>query len=99
MCFGKTWSGVSLFTLVLVSFVCIFYDVPFEITVGLIFLASKELIQFLLYNNLDSCNKENKLLTTLAWIHISFQPFFINLFISAFSKTPILYKIPLILSL
>ncbi len=99
MCFGKTWSGVSFSTLVLMSCVCIFYNVPFAITIGLIFLASKELLQFLLYKNLDSCNNINNILTILSWVHISFQPFFINLFISAFSKKPEFYRLPLALSL
>jgi len=62
-----------------------------------LFLAIKELLQFILHFNLESCNRINNIATTLTWLHISFQPFFLLLFTSAFSKRPELYKMPLII--
>ena len=99
MCYGKVWSMTSLSSLMIVAIICSYYKTPLTITLPLFFLASKELIQCLLYYNLESCNSNNKWLTAAAWLHVSFQPFFVNLFISAFSKNPTEYKIPLILCL
>lgn len=99
MCFGKTWSLVSFGILAAASVICITHNAPVAITLSVIFLATKELLQLGLYLSISSCNTTNTFLTSLSWIHISFQPFIVNLFISAFSQTPDLYKIPLIMSL
>ncbi|MBD3247267.1 hypothetical protein GF378_01455 [Candidatus Pacearchaeota archaeon] len=37
-----------------------------------------ELLQFLTYFYLDACTPTNQILTFLSYLHISFQPFFIN---------------------
>jgi hypothetical protein len=63
-----------------------------------VFLAVKELLQLVLYYNID-CSPINKWLTVVSWVHISFQPFFVLLFISAFSKRPKQYNVPLALAL
>lgn len=97
MCFGKTWSIVSLSVMVTSCIVCTYMNVTWRIIAMLFFLAFKELLQLLLYYNIE-CTLTNKVLSVLSWIHISFQPFFILLFCSAFSKTPKLYNIPLILA-
>lgn len=100
MCFGKTWSAISLTIMLISTAVCIYYKGSYLILAMLIFLASKELIQLLLYSTgLAKCKtKWNKWLTSLSWVHICFQPFFVNLFFSAFSPNAVLYKIPIILS-
>lgn len=96
MCFGATWSGVAFSVLVLTALV--FPGDP-RVVATLVFLAAKEAIQFCNYLVASECSSVNRLLTTLSWIHISFQPFFVNLFISAFSKKPQLYTVPLALCL
>jgi hypothetical protein len=98
MCFGKTWSVISFSLLTLTTVAGLYFRIPSRITLATGFLAIKELIQVLLYHHLDNgCTDVNKYLTAAAWIHISFQPLFMNLFISAFSATPKLYDVPLML--
>lgn len=99
MCFGKHWSATSLTILIASSIFCAYHKVDWRIIVGVIFLAWKELIQLVLYYHLDDCSRMNTLLTVMAWIHISFQPYFLLLFISAFSKNARLYDVPLVLCL
>jgi len=99
MCFGRTWSIVSFGILAAASAICIQSNAPAAITLPVAFLASKELLQWALYSSISNCNETNKFLTSLSWVHISFQPFFVNLFISAFSQSPELYTLPLILCL
>jgi hypothetical protein len=101
MCFGKTWSAVSLTIMLISAAVCIYFKGSYLILAMLIFLASKELIQFLLYTTgLRKCNTIwNKFLTSASWVHICFQPFFVNLFFSALSRNKVMYRIPLFLSL
>jgi len=100
MCFGKTWSAISL-TILLTTNAAIWYlRGSSTIIIVLLFVAVKELIQFLLYQDgLKSCTKINTFLTTAAWYHICFQPFIMNLFFSALSLRSKMYHIPLILSL
>lgn len=98
MCFGKNWSLVSFSVMVGTLVVCIIKDVSWRIVAILLFLAFKELLQFLLYFNLE-CNITNRVLSVFSWIHISLQPFFVLLFISAFTKTPEKYDVPIVLSL
>lgn len=99
MCFGKSWSATSLSVLVGSAIFCAYHKVDWRIVVSVVFLAWKELIQLMLYYNVNDCNPINTLLTVMAWIHISFQPFFILLLISAFSKKSKLYDLPLFLAL
>jgi hypothetical protein len=72
-------------------------NVTWRIVGMLFFLAFKELLQLLLYYNIE-CTSTNKVLSVLTWIHISFQPLFVLLFFSAFSKTPKQYNVPLVLA-
>ena len=99
MCFGSAWSALSFAVLAGTSLAGLYYHIPIRIVLGTSFLAVKELIQVLLYHHLDACTDMNKFLTIAAWIHISFQPLFMNLFISAFSATPKKYDVPLAMCL
>ena len=99
MCFGRSWSLASFSVLAVSVAVCMMNKAPWQITVAVVYLALKEMLQLHLYNNIDSCSETNKSLTTLSWVHISFQPVFMNLFISAFSKHKELYNMPVALSL
>jgi hypothetical protein len=85
MCFGETWSKVSFITTLLSGTIGLYYQIDIRIIVGAYFIAIKEFIQYLLYKYLDTCNDVNKWLSVAAWIHISWQPFFVNLFASAFA--------------
>jgi hypothetical protein len=51
----------------------------------LIYLALKDLIQGLSYRNIKM-NKSTQFLTSLSWVHICFQPLFVNIFASYFDK-------------
>lgn len=98
MCFGKTWSFLSFSVMLIASCVTLMYKADMRITLAVAFLACKELLQLLLYFNIE-CNTFNNFLTTLSWIHISYQPLFVLILISAFSKHPHLYNIPIVMCL
>lgn len=85
MCFGETWSKVSFIVTLLSGTIGLQYNVDIRIIAGAYFLAVKEFIQYMLYKYLNKCDNINKWLTVAAWIHISWQPFFINLFASVFA--------------
>ena len=55
----------------------------YRLTLPLFFLALKDLIQGLSYRNIEM-NKSTQFLTSLSWIHICFQPLFVNIFVSYF---------------
>jgi hypothetical protein len=100
MCFNQTWAGSAFVILIGTAIVAGATGMDWRIPAGLSFLATKEAIQFLLYNHLEKdadgkCDRMNEILTVLAWIHISFQPFFVLLFIQGFSRSPQWYNIPL----
>lgn len=91
MCFGIVWSGVSFSTLMGACAYILASSGDKRVLAALLFLSVKELIQFINYRHTATCSPVNRALTSLSWIHISFQPFFINLLISAFSDTPQYY--------
>jgi hypothetical protein len=93
MCFSATWSGTAFLALVFTAAVAFSANMNPRIPIVLLFLASKEALQYKLYDHLDSCDETNRLYTALSWVHISFQPFFILLLVQAFSKTPEYYTI------
>ena len=103
MCFGETWTLVSLTALSATSVASIAARLDWRITAALLFVATKELIQYLLYRSLVDttsaavCTPSNRALTTLSWVHVSFQPLVVNLFVQAFSATPTEYAVPLIM--
>jgi len=70
MCFGLAWSGVSFSVLVLTALA---FPTDARVVAALVFLAAKEAIQFCNYLVAETCSPTNRALTTLSWIHISFQ--------------------------
>lgn len=58
-----------------------------RLTLPLLFLAFKDILQGLLYRG-----HNKKLWSTLSWVHICFQPLFVNLFISHFDHENIIWK-------
>lgn len=82
MCFSETQSYINTIILIITS---IYVYPKYRLSIPLIFLALKDLIQGLSYRNIKM-KKSTQLLTSLSWIHISFQPLFINIFFSHFDK-------------
>lgn len=82
MCFSETQSYINTVILVITS---IYVYPKYRLSIPLIFLALKDLIQGLAYRNIKM-NKSTQLLTSLSWVHICFQPLFINIFLSYFDK-------------
>ena len=82
MCFSETQSYLHAIILIIGS---IFVYPETRLYLPLIFLALKDLIQGLSYRNIRK-NKSTQFLTALSWIHICFQPLFVNVFASYFDK-------------
>jgi hypothetical protein len=82
MCFSETQSFINTIILIIGS---IYVYPKYRLSIMLIFLALKDLIQGLSYRNIKR-NKSTQLLTSLSWIHICFQPLFVNIFMSNFSQ-------------
>jgi|TARA_B110000259_G_scaffold187847_1_gene243626 hypothetical protein len=82
MCFTETQSYINFLTLIGVS---IFVYPDYRLSIPLIFLGLKDLIQALSYKNIRNY-KSTQFLTSLSWIHICLQPLFVNIFISHFDK-------------
>ena len=82
MCFTERQSFINVIILIIGS---IFVYPKYRLTIFLIFLASKDLIQGFLYKYQHNEKIEN-VLTVLSWVHICFQPLFVNIFMSNFSQ-------------
>lgn len=82
MCFSETQSFINTIILIIGS---IYVYPKYKLTIFLIFLALKDLIQGLLYKYQHNEKVEN-ILTVLSWVHICFQPLFVNIFMSNFSE-------------
>lgn len=82
MCFSETLSFINAGILIIGSY---FVYPKYKLSIILIFLALKDLIQGFLYKFQNNETLENNL-TVLSWIHICFQPLFVNIFMSNFSK-------------
>tara|TARA_A100000164_G_scaffold252318_1_gene224694 strand:+ start:31 stop:723 length:693 start_codon:yes stop_codon:yes gene_type:complete len=82
MCFSETQSFINVIILIIGS---IYVYPKYRLTIFLIFLALKDFIQGFLYKYQHNEKLEN-ILTVLSWIHICFQPLFVNIFMSNFSQ-------------
>lgn len=82
MCFSETQSFINSTILIIAS--VIVYP-KYRLSIFLIFLGFKDLIQGFLYKYQNNEKLKNNL-TVLSWIHICFQPLFVNIFISHFSE-------------
>lgn len=85
MCFGVGWTATSMSICALVGVLCVTFGVDYRIAAMPVFLFVKEWIQYQTYQDLR-CNRRNEILSTMSWIHISFQPLIVNLFLSYFAK-------------
>jgi hypothetical protein len=82
MCFSENQSYINTVILVITS---IYIYPKYRLSIPLLFLALKDLIQGLSYRNI-AMNKSTQFLTSLSWIHICFQPLFLNILVSYFDK-------------
>ena len=92
MCFSEEMSYFNFIILILSSY---YYINKPRLASALFFLGIKDLIQGMSYTNIRN-NKETRALTALSWIHICFQPFFVNLGMSYFDINNKIWK-PLLL--
>ena len=87
MCFSEKQSYINFILLLLGS---LYKRDNWRIALPLAFLSIKDLIQGLLYTYKGNKRINNRL-TILAWVHICFQPLFVNIFMSNFSKNDSTY--------
>lgn len=87
MCFSEKQSYINSIMLLMGSM----YVYPkYKLSILLIFLALKDLIQGLLYHYQGN-EKMEHILTVLSWVHICFQPLMVNIAFSYFSKNNYTY--------
>lgn len=98
MCFGATHSIVSLCILLGAGVVGWMQGVDSRLYLTCFFLAIKEWLQWQSYRE-PGCTPWNLHLSELSWLHISLQPFFVNLFLSALAPTTVAreYRVILVL--
>jgi len=85
MCFSEKMSLAIGITGILTSIY--FYKKNIYASIGIFYFALMEILQFFQYKVINQCNnKYNKFLTNLGYIHICFQPLFINIWFFAFTK-------------
>ena len=80
MCFSERQSFANVVALLATA---LYRRRSVKLSASLAFLASKDLIQALLYRALRQ-GRSTHLLTVLSWVHVSFQPFFCNFFLQHF---------------
>ena len=86
MCFSENIS-LAIGTIGILSSVY-FYKKNIYASIGIGYFALMEILQFFQYRVINECNNYNKFLTNLGYIHICFQPVFVNLWLFAFTKKP-----------
>ena len=86
MCFSETMSLVIGLSGLLSSL--FFYNKNIYASIGIGYFALMEILQFFQYKVINQCNNYNKFLTILGYVHICFQPVFINVWLFAFTKNP-----------
>ena len=82
MCFSESQSYIHALVLFVTG---IMIKDKWQLSTSLIFLGFKDLLQGLLYHYLGNKDKLN-FYTSLSWIHICFQPLFVNLISAYFDK-------------
>jgi hypothetical protein len=87
MCFSENMSLAIGLTGILASLY--FYKKNIYASIGIGYFALMEVLQFFQYKVINQCNnKYNKFLTILGYLHICFQPLFINIWLFAFTTNP-----------
>jgi len=97
MCFSQSIS--ASFALILWSFAFIWKG-PNGARACIYYFAFMESLQALQYGVIDECdNPVNKILTVMGFLHLAFQPFFVNLYLGTFMSAAQKKYLPLILAL
>ena len=87
MCFSEQMSLVIGITGLLAG--VYFYKKNIYAAIGIGYFALMEILQYFQYKVINECNNDyNKLLTNIGYLHICFQPLFINIWLFAFIKKP-----------
>jgi hypothetical protein len=56
--------------------------------IGIGYFSLMEILQYFQYQVIDDCTDYNEMLTLLGYLHICFQPFFVNIWLFAFARNP-----------
>jgi len=87
MCFSENLS-LAIGTFGILSSLY-FFNKNIYASVGIGYFSLMEILQYFQYKVINNCNSNiNKLLTNIGYIHICFQPLFVNFWLFAFTKTP-----------
>lgn len=87
MCFSEQMSLVIGMTGLLSG--VYFYKKNIYAAIGIGYFALMEILQYFQYKVINECNNDyNKLLTNIGYLHICFQPLFVNIWLFAFIKKP-----------
>ncbi len=88
MCFSENISlGFAITGLLASSYFYIKHH--YYAAIGIFYFSLMELIQYFQYKVINQCdNKTNILLTYIGYLHICFQPVFVNIWLFSFTKKP-----------
>jgi hypothetical protein len=87
MCFSENMS--LTLGIIGISSGIYFYNKNIYASIGIVYFALMEILQFFQYKVINKCNNNyNIFLTNIAYIHICFQPLFFNLWLFAFTNKP-----------
>ena len=87
MCFSEKIS--LLIGLIGLSSSIYLYNINKYASIGIGYFALMEILQYFQYKYINKCNNNyNKLLTIIGYLHICFQPLFVNIWLFAFTKNP-----------
>lgn len=89
MCFSESQSYINA---ILLSSAGLYVLPEYKLTLAAIYISLKELLQGLLYKYLDN-EIMLKYLSMASWVHICFQPLFLNILYSYFDPNNIVWKI------
>jgi hypothetical protein len=88
MCFSENMS-LAIGTTGLLASLYFYKKKHIYASIGIGYFALMEILQFFQYKVIDQCNNQyNKFLTIIGYLHICFQPLFINIWLFAFTANP-----------
>jgi hypothetical protein len=88
MCFSENISLGFAITGIISSYY-FYVKKHYYAAIGILYFSLMELIQYLQYKVINQCdNKTNILLTYIGYLHICFQPLFVNIWLFSFTKNP-----------
>lgn len=88
MCFSENTS-LSIGLLGILASIYFYQNKHVYASIGIFYFSLMEILQFFQYKVINECdNATNKLLTNIGYLHICFQPLFINLWLFEFTDEP-----------